>query len=87
MTTGYSTNIEGTANLSVDIICPLCSHHHSFDLLVTRSEIYYYDKEYEPLKDIPFTRLFTCPTTLSTFQATFLLKESRESHVKNIEIA
>lgn len=66
--------------------CPICGNNHTFQLTIHRITIRYFSGNYGPWYDKTFTRLFNCPEKNEKFQAEFILSESRENRIEEIEI-
>jgi hypothetical protein len=61
---------ERTVTQQVKVVCPLCTKEHVYDARVTFSDVSYFMRP--PPKS--FTRLFVCPETGRTFQATIQMR-------------
>lgn len=66
--------------------CPLCETRHTYKLKITRTLVMQIDGEDEPGRDVPLTRVFTCPVKNQDFEATFVIHETPTSHVTSVEV-
>lgn len=67
--------------------CPLCSLSHTYSLEVEVSHVWGLTLAAPPEpKTVSFTRLFTCPGSAQTYQATLRLQEDFNSPIKAVRV-
>lgn len=70
--------------------CPKCEGKHRYKLSVGRSVIIKMMTMAdfsEPKRRVKITRLFACPASGDTFQATFILTETSSDRIKSVSVA